>query len=283
MYLLIVTGLSGSGKSSVLKILEDDGYYCVDNLPVNMLSEFVSFCRRTNPDMKLVAVSVDAREYKLHHYERFDLSPLRELDVNYEILYIDSRDDVIAKRYNATRRQHPMSTSVLNGIEREREFLSPLRDNANYILDTTNLRLDDLRTTLFSAIHRQHPQAFSLILQSFGYKNGVPFETDIVYDMRFIRNPYYEDSLRDLTGLDEPIIKYINGDPAIAEFMDMTERQIRFLIPKYIEKNKRRLMISFGCTGGRHRSVYGANEMYKRLMDDFQPTIIHRDVKGRTM
>lgn len=280
MYMLIVTGLSGSGKTSALKILEDDGFYCVDNLPLNMLAQFVGMCRRVNPDMKLVAISVDAREYNLNHNERLDMSPLDNLDITYEILYLDCRNDIIEKRYNATRRQHPMSITVPEGIQLEREFLATIRDRASYILDTSDLRSDDMRESLFRAIHRNQPQAFSLVLQSFGYKNGVPFETDMVYDMRFIRNPYYEEELRPLSGLDKPIIDYIEVDPCVTEFMDCAEKQIRGLIPRYIDKNKRRLMVSFGCTGGRHRSVYGAVSMYNRLKDDFPATLMHRDLKN---
>ena len=281
MYLLIVSGMSGSGKSAALKILEDDGFYCVDNLPLALLSEFISKSRQMYENVELVAVAVDAREYTLHHHDRIDLSPLSELQsmgVEYNILYLDCTDTVLMRRYNATRRQHPMRMTVADGIAMERDFLSPLRDSANFILDTSEIKANELRHHLFSTINRFRPQSFSIIIQSFAYKNGAPFETDIVYDMRFINNPYYVEDLRELCGLDKPIQDFINKDPDVKLFMDKTEEQIRFLIPRYIRENKRRLMISFGCTGGRHRSVFGANDMYNRLKDDFQTTIIHRDL-----
>ena len=281
MYLLIVSGMSGSGKSAALKILEDDGFYCVDNLPLALLSEFISKSRQMYENVELVAVAVDAREYTLHHHDHIDLSPLSELQsmgVEYNILYLDCTDTVLMRRYNATRRQHPMRMTVADGIAMEREFLSPLRDSANFILDTSEIKANELRQHLFSTINRFRPQSFSIIIQSFAYKNGAPFETDIVYDMRFINNPYYVEDLRELCGLDKPIQDFINKDPDVKLFMDKTEEQIRFLIPRYIRENKRRLMISFGCTGGRHRSVFGANDMYNRLKDDFQTTIIHRDL-----
>lgn len=279
MYLLIVTGLSGSGKSSALKILEDSGFYCVDNLPSVMLTEFVSLCQQMNPDIQTVAVAIDAREYNLCHSPIANFSALSELNVDYDILFLDCNDDVIARRYNETRRQHPMSKRVPLGIAFERDYLMSVRDMAKYILDTSDLKANELRERIFSTINVNNASDFSLVLQSFGYKRGVPFETDMVYDMRFIKNPYYEPSLREMSGLDTPVIEYINGDPSVIEFIDNAEAQIRFLIPRFIEQNKPRLMISFGCTGGRHRSVYGANTMYQRLKNDFSTTVIHRDLK----
>lgn len=279
MYLLIVTGLSGSGKSSVLNTLEDGGFYCVDNLPSAMLTDFVTLCRKTNPNIKNVAVAIDAREYKLKKTAVLDLDALCQLDVEYEILFVECKDDVIARRYNETRRQHPVSSEISGGIAIEREYLMGLRDKANYILDTTNIRANELREKLFTTLNRSNPIPFSLVFQSFGYKRGVPFETDMVYDMRFIKNPYYEVELRDLSGLDKPIEDFINSEEDVHKFMDEAERQIRFLIPLFIKQGKHRLMVSFGCTGGRHRSVYGANTMYNRLKDDYAAIVIHRDLK----
>lgn len=279
MYLLIVTGLSGSGKSSALKILEDNGFYCVDNLPSVMLTEFVTLCRETNPDIKMTAVAIDAREYNLRHSPRLDLDALSQLNIDYEILFLDCKDEVISQRYNETRRQHPMSKRIPLGVAFERDYLMNLRDRANYILDTSQLKANELRERIMSTIKHKNPQEFSLVLQSFGYKHGVPFETDMVYDMRFVRNPYYEESLRELSGLDAPIADYINEDSSVQKFMDSVEEQIRFLIPRFLEQNKPRLMVSFGCTGGRHRSVYGANLMYEKLKGDFSTSVIHRDLK----
>ena len=278
MYLLIVTGLSGSGKTSVLKVLEDGGFYCVDNLPSAMLTNFVTLCKNTNSSINNVAVAVDAREYNLNKTASLDIESINKLDVDNEILFVDCKDKIIARRYNATRRHHPVSKYIFEGISLEREYLKNIRDKANYIIDTTDMKPNELSQILFNTIHKLEQIPISLVFQSFGYKQGVPFETDMVYDMRFIKNPYYIPVLKDLSGLDQPIIDYINQDSSVKLFMDSIENQIRFLIPRFIAQSKPRLMVSFGCTGGRHRSVYGANEMYLRFKKDFPSVIIHRDL-----
>ncbi|NLB62306.1 MAG: RNase adapter RapZ [Clostridiales bacterium] len=279
MYLLIVTGLSGAGKSCALAALADGGFYCVDNLPAALLNDLVKICSVRTPAIERVAVVIDARESLLasssdEFFPIFDSLPCR-----YEILYLDSKNEIIERRYNETRRRHPLSEHIDSGIAAEREFLMPLRECANYIIDTSNLKPNDLKHELSGLEGIKALIPFSLVFQSFGYKNGVPLETDITYDMRFLTNPYYEPNIRNLSGLDKEIIDFLMKDDYIAEFLDSIEKNLRNLIPKYIEQGKHRLMISFGCTGGRHRSVFAANTMYQRLHSDYPCTLVHRDLK----
>lgn len=280
MYLLIVTGLSGAGKSCALAALADSGFYCVDNLPSALLHSLVKICSERTPAIDRVAVVIDARE-SLFVSSSDEFFPIFDaLPCQYEILYLDCKNEIIERRYNETRRKHPLSEHIDSGIAAEREFLMPLRERANYVIDTSSLKPNDLRHELscISGIKALIP--FSLVFQSFGYKNGVPLETDITYDMRFLSNPYYEPGLRHLSGLDREIADYLLQDDYISEFFEIVEGNIRKLIPKYVEQGKHRLMVSFGCTGGRHRSVFAANTMYQRLKNDYSCTLIHRDLKS---
>ena len=191
--------------------------------------------------------------------------------------FLDCRDEVLERRYNETRRRHPISSEVRKGIAGERELLSGIRDRANHIIDTTSMKPVELNRELERILNISN-DTFSLTVMSFGYKRGVPFEADIVLDMRFSTNPFYEEQLRNLSGLDKPVRDFVLQDKDVALLMDDTEKMLKKLIPRFQEQDKHRLLVAFGCTGGRHRSVSAAEELYKRMKDKFPSVVIHRDL-----
>ncbi|MEG1547731.1 MAG: RNase adapter RapZ [Clostridia bacterium] len=277
MYLLIVTGLSGAGKSQALRRFEDMGFFCVDNLPSEMLQGFIELCTKASPTVERAAVVVDSRDVVFKTDMERALSVLDMLHVKYELLFLDCRDDILKRRYNETRRRHPLGDDVETGIKNERNILAPLRDLANYIIDTSDLKPVDLVKRLEAIVNENAGDEFSLTFESFGYKRGVPFEADMVFDMRFSPNPYYEQDLRRLSGTDEAVKKYVMSDTVFAATLDTVEKLLNSLIPKFIEQGKRRLLVAFGCTGGRHRSVCAAQELYERMRDRYDSRIFHRD------
>lgn len=278
MYLLIVTGLSGAGKSQALRTLEDTGFFCVDNMPGEMVSNFVQLCARTVPPINKAALVIDSRESVFRHDAEKTLDALDGLDVKYEVLFLDCRDDVLEMRYNETRRRHPMGRDIREGIRLEREILSALRERANYIVDTSKLKPLELSRVLSGTLCEGGVQSFTLICSSFGYKRGVPFEADIVLDMRFSPNPFYEKDLRELSGMDKPVRDFVLSDPDVSALLDNVTAMLHKLIPRFREQGKHRLMIAFGCTGGRHRSVCAANEIYSRMKGVYHAKLMHRDL-----
>ena len=280
MHIIIVTGLSGAGKSNVLRVLEDLSYYCVDNLPVELMPDFVKLCKRAEPTIDKAALVIDSRESVFRSDLELGFAALDAMEQKYEILFLECRDDVLERRYSETRRRHPMSSNIIEGISIERELLQSLRERANYVIDTSDLRPYELHRYIESMRlgDSQHP--FMLVISSFGYKRGVPMEADIVMDMRFTKNPVYESGLRSLSGMDEPVREYVLRDPAVMDIINNLEWMLDNLIPKYIEQGKHRLMVAFGCTGGRHRSVCAAYELYTRMKDKHHCILAHRD-QGR--
>ena len=277
MHLLVITGMSGAGKSQALKRLEDMGYFCVDNLPCDMLNGFALLCQRAQPPVEQVAVGIDSRESIFGHSVLEALDKLSGLGVSYQIIFLDCRNAILERRYNETRRPHPLGADIRAGIEAERNLLSGLRDRADHIIDTSYLRPMELRQLLEQVLHLQGG-TFSLEIMSFGYKRGVPFEADIVLDMRFSPNPYYEPALKPLSGQDEAVRAFVLQDENVRLLLDQVEENLRRLIPQFVQQDKRRLMVAFGCTGGRHRSVCAAEELYRRMKGSFQTTIVHRDI-----
>lgn len=277
MELVILSGMSGAGKSQALKKFEDSGYFCVDNLPSEMCRGLVELCSRAVPPVEKAAVVIDSRETLLNSNPNRTLIELEEAGMDYRILFLDCRDQVLERRYNETRRRHPLSDDVRTGIQLERERLASLRDRASVIIDTTNMRPLELG----AAIEKELGLCgggFKLSVMSFGYKRGVPFEADVVIDMRFSPNPFYDEKLRHLCGSDKPVYDYVMGDAAVIRLMDTMEKTLDELIPRFIEQDKRRLVVAFGCTGGRHRSVSAAEELYNRMKDRYHTTLEHRDL-----
>lgn len=281
MYLLIVTGLSGAGKSLCLNCLEEQGYFCVDNLPSPLLKEFVTLCEQAVPRIQRAAVTVDSRESLLSRKPQGILEGLDALTVPYEILFLDARDDVLRKRYNESRRRHPLGDAgdAYTGVQRERAFLQSIRNRAAYVLDTSDIKPKDLSKTIAKVLPEYESKDMSLLLCSFGYKRGVPVDADIVFDMRFIPNPFYIEELRPLSGMDKPLSDYVFSQPFARDFMDQTERMLLATLPLYREQDKHILRVCFGCTGGRHRSVAAAEEMARRFHDQgVNVRVYHRDL-----
>ena len=277
MRVLVVTGMSGAGKSQALKRLEDMGYFCVDNLPCEMLGGFALLCKRANPPVERVAVVIDSRESIFGNDVVAALDKLAALEVSYQIIFLECRDEVLERRYNETRRPHPLRGDIRKAIQAERELLSTLRDRADHIIDTSQLRPLELRQALEQALS-QKDTGFALEIVSFGYKRGVPFEADVVLDMRFSPNPFYEPELRALSGRDAAVQAFVLADENVTALLDQVEHTLERLIPRFIEQEKRRLMVAFGCTGGRHRSVCCAEALYHRMKDRYQVSLAHRDI-----
>lgn len=281
MNLLIVTGMSGAGKSLALKSLEELGYFCVDNLPSPMLKDFAAMCKNANPPIEHAAVTVDSRESLLSRSPEMILKEIKRIDVPYAILFLDARDDVLKRRYNEARKRHPLGLAgeAESGVRAERDYLSAMRDAAHLFLDTSDIAARDFQSCIEKIIPEMHGEQMTVVLSSFGYKRGVPVDADIVVDMRFVENPFYYESMRSLSGLDETVRTFVLSQPYVAEYFDMLQKTIRDMVPLFEAQDKHILRICFGCTGGRHRSVAAAEEMARRLREDGQAVrIYHRDL-----
>lgn len=283
MRFVIVTGMSGAGKSTALKMLEDDGYFCVDNLPIALIGKFAELTIVPSAEINKVALGIDIRSGQaLAELERA-LDDMEKTGFSYEILYLDAADDMLVKRYKETRRTHPLSGGgrVDRGIREERERLAFLKERADYIIDTSQLLTRDLKKEI-DRIFVQNREFQSLVVTvlSFGFKYGIPSDSDLVFDVRFLPNPYYIDTLKPLTGNDKKVQDYVMGFDAAKQFLDKLTGLLNFLIPNYITEGKHQLVISIGCTGGRHRSVTLANMLYGRLSEsgDYGVRIEHRDL-----
>ncbi len=281
MRIVIVTGMSGAGKTTAMKILEDVGFFCVDNLPIPLIPKFSELIRRSSKEtsMEKIALGVDIRSGNVEELEGI----LGNLP-NKEILYMDAGDEKLINRFKETRRSHPLAGSgrVDEGISLERKKLEVLKRQANYIIETDNLLTKDLRKELEAIFvsNKEYKNLFVTIL-SFGFKNGIPVDADLVFDVRFMPNPYYEIQLRALTGDCEAVRDFVMASDSSREFLDKLEDMVRFLIPNYIEEGKNQLVIAVGCTGGKHRSVTVANLLYDRLKKnaDYGIKIMHRDIR----
>lgn len=284
MRFVVVTGMSGAGKSTTLKMLEDMGYFCVDNLPIPLLDKFSQLIiAGDSDDVQNIALGIDIRSGKDINKINSMLEQVQKQGLRYEILFLDADEEVLVKRYKETRRTHPLSGSgrVENGIREEREKLNFLRISADYIIDTSQLLTRELKSELEKIFVKN--QKFSnlvITILSFGFKYGIPSDSDLVFDVRFLPNPYYYEELRPLSGNDAPVNDYVMGFDTAKEFLQKLSEMVRFLIPNYISEGKNQLVISIGCTGGKHRSVTLANQLYYELLnsEEYGIRIEHRDI-----
>ena len=285
MEILIISGLSGSGKSRTAAFLEDIGYYIVDNLPAEMMLKFANFCTASGGRYDRVALVYDVRAGEPFQRLIDVQDKLRRRDnVRCRMLFLEADTRVIISRYKETRRTHPLCTeggSIEEAVKRERELLDPVRARADFVLDTTAFSTAKLRSellNLFGGVGTRQPLNVSVM--SFGFKNGLPMEADLVFDVRFLPNPYYIDGLREKTGNDPEVQDYVMGNEKAEQFLDKLKDMTEFLIPNYILEGKNQLVVSIGCTGGKHRSVTLANALYQRLeqSEEYGVRIEHRDI-----
>lgn len=282
MRLVIVTGMSGAGKNTALKFFEDNGYYCVDNLPIPLIDTFAELTTKQTSEIHKVALGIDIRSGHLDAIEDV-LNSLRKRKIDYEILFLEASDETLIKRYKETRRNHPMNEnkSILHGIHIEREEFSYLKRNADYIIETSNLLVRELRMELDNIFvqNKDYKNLFITIL-SFGFKHGIPSDCDLVFDVRFLPNPYYEPELKEKTGNDKEVRDFVLDSNITTEFLDKLISMMKFLIPNYIKEGKNQLVIGIGCTGGHHRSVTVARKLYEALSgdDEYGLKLSHRDI-----
>ncbi|WP_353063486.1 RNase adapter RapZ [Tunturibacter psychrotolerans] len=278
--LVILTGLSGSGKLSALKTFEDLGYYSVDNLPLELVPRFADLVRQS-AEIKRAALVVDVREgMRLDEFPAI-LKKVRKV-LPTRVVFLEASENALIRRFSETRRPHPMgrSDTVVKSIRAERKRLDPIRNVADIVLDTTKFNVHDLRAHINSQFEREETgRGLVISSNSFGFKNGVPTEADLVFDVRFLPNPHFVPEFRKLTGKHPKVAKYVLQFPQTKEFLDKTTEMLKFLLPHYIKEGKSYLTVAFGCTGGQHRSVFIAEEMKKRLAQEgYRVNTAHRDM-----
>ena len=283
MDFLIISGLAGAGKSTAADVLEDMGYYCVDNLPAALIKKFAQICMAADDRYQKVALVTDIRDQDGLDELFLALKELTAIGCKYRILYVAADAQTIIKRYKETRRPHPLvgpGLSIEQTIESEQALLSPMREKADFVVSTSQKTLGQLKrelTRIFSA--ESTKDAMSVSVFSFGFKHGIPIESDLVFDVRFLPNPYYIPELRDLTGLDKPVSEYVFSHGETLQFMDRLEAMVRFLLPLYVEEGKVNLTISIGCTGGHHRSVALAKSLSDSIAKlGYNSQSINRDI-----
>ncbi|WP_461812671.1 RNase adapter RapZ [Faecalimonas sp.] len=279
MRVVIVTGMSGAGKSTALKVLEDVGYFCVDNLPIPLLPKLAELLKIPRTEFNKIALGIDIRGGQ-------DFLELEEMlkGIDCEIVFLDANDNVLVKRYKETRRTHPLTAqgSIGDGIYQEREILEPIKKKADYIIDTSLLLTRELKQALQKIfVDNQEYKNLYLTIVSFGFKYGIPNDADLVFDVRFLPNPYYIEELRPKTGNEKEVQEYVMSNGKADVFLQKLQEMIEFLIPNYITEGKHQLVIGIGCTGGKHRSVTLANALYNYFKEKNQygVRIEHRDIE----
>ena len=278
--LVVISGMSGSGKTAVLRCFEDVGYYCIDHLPPPLLQTFVELCERASPSVTHIALVVDVRTREF--LDRFapQWVQVREGRKGH-LMFLDADDSVLLQRFSETRRPHPLapSGSVADGIRAERDLLGGLRELADRVIDTTDFSVRELRKFIAGRFGTDREGELNVAVTSFAFREGILQNADLVFDLRFLPNPHYDPDLRELTGLDKPVAEYVESRSDTAEFLAHLERMLDFLLPKYVAEGKSYVTLAFGCTGGRHRSVAIATVVARRLRErGYRTSLSHRDI-----
>ncbi|MCK8817191.1 RNase adapter RapZ [Natroniella sulfidigena] len=277
---VIITGMSGAGKSETVKIFEDVGFFCVDNLPPALISKFAELCWQSKGEINKVALVIDVRGGDFFDNLFTELAKLENIIADYRVLFLEAGTETLINRFKKTRRRHPLARQgrILEAINLEREKLERIRGKADKIINTTNLTPKELKKKIQQDfIEKKNEKQLNLSILSFGFKYGVPLDADLMFDVRFLPNPHYVDSLRPLTGEDKRVQDYVLKWPITQKFKYKLFDLIRFLIPQYIKEGKSHLMIAIGCTGGKHRSVTLAEKLYQELKNEYNVLIEHRD------
>lgn len=281
MKFIIITGVSGAGKSQAMKCLEDIGFFCVDNLPPALMPKFAEICSNTRGKMDRVAMVIDIRGGELFNELFSGLDSLKEAGFPCEILFLEASDEVLIKRYKESRRMHPLAPegSLIKGINKERKILTEVKKISNHIIDTSNINPRQLKREIVKIfIEGKSFSGMIINITSFGFKYGIPIDSDLVFDVRFLPNPFYVKSLKQLTGNNNMVKNYVLSNKKTTEFLKQLTELMEFLIPNYIEEGKTQLVISIGCTGGKHRSVVIANSLYEIFSGSHTVFADHRDV-----
>jgi UPF0042 nucleotide-binding protein len=280
---LVITGMSGAGKTQVVRALEDLKYFCIDNLPAALIPKFAELCRQTSE--KNVALVVDVRGGQFFDKLLQVLDEIKASGQKYELLFLDADDATIVRRFKETRRRHPLgdSETLLDNLAKERELLEPLLEKATYVINTSELNSSELKnkiSELFSTDTER--ERMGIVVRSFGFKYGLPLDSDLVLDVRFLPNPFYVEELRHQTGNDQPVVDYICRYPQTFEYLKLEAKRFDFLIPQYIKEGKSQLVISVGCTGGQHRSVFVANKVAEYLATQgYKVEVSHRELSDK--
>lgn len=283
MNLFLVSGLSGSGKSIALQALEDMGYYCIDNLPANLLSRFAGeFMAQSEEGSSNCAVSIDSRNRRFMRALPDNLDELEELGLSYKILFLEADEEILVKRFSETRRKHPLTdqrTALVEGIRREKQLLEPLAVAAARRIDTSDMTPQELRGLVRDFAGREIGESLMLLFESFGYKHSVPRDADFVFDVRCLPNPYWEEALQPLTGLDAEVQQYLEQSSSVGEMIEQIRDFIDYWLPAFQEENRSYITVAIGCTGGQHRSVFVAD----RLAGHFKSKPFHVQVRHREL
>ena len=283
MRFVVVTGMSGGGKSTALRMLEDAGFYCVDNLPVPLIEKFVELIATPGGEVSKVALGLDVRADQAFADIQKILEKLKENGYVFEILFMEASDRTLLRRYKETRRMHPLSQGgrIEDGIKKERDILNDIKVKSDYVIDTSNLLTRELKEELDRIfVQNEEYKSLMITILSFGFKHGIPADADLVFDVRFLPNPFYIDELKYKTGEDPEVQDYVMSFPEAEMFIDKLADMVEFLIPYYVKEGKYQLVVGIGCTGGKHRSVTLANKLYGKLKNkgNYGLKIAHRDI-----
>ncbi|MEM7007988.1 MAG: RNase adapter RapZ [Thermodesulfobacteriota bacterium] len=277
--LVIISGLSGSGKSTAVKVLEDLGYYCVDNIPPTLLPNFIELCENSDKGINQVALVIDIREKVSFDSAPSVIEEFKNKGYPVDMIFLESSDAALVKRYKETRRKHPLSDDgdIQAGISKERKMLEKLKEISNYTIDTSELNVHDLSEIIKNKFNKPSSQNILINIISFGFKHGIPNDADMIFDVRFLPNPHFVDGLRELTGVDPKVAEYVMSKEETQEFIEKITSFLDYLIPNYEKEGKSYLTIAIGCTGGKHRSVAIAEKLTERY-NNLSPVTRHRDI-----